>query len=456
MANWAAAMRVEHEVARIIVQQEINGVLFDKPKALEYLDFLDNEMGNLYKQVRPYLRPEIIRDRKPVLNPFKKDGELLKRVIDYYGTDAHCVAGPYSPVLIEQPDLGKRQKLVATLLEHGWEPDPDEYTEPSATYPEGQPKLTVKGEPVESLLRLTGGIGAPIARWYILSHRRSVIKGWLERIRPDGRITAAANPCGANTHRMHHKTVVNVPKANADKEGNLIWDINQQKNIFGTQMRSLFTVPDNKVMVGHDASGLELRLLAHYMNDPDFTKELLNGDIHTFNQNMAGLPTRDDAKTFIYAFIYGAGDAKIGSIVGGTAADGRELKRRFLRNLSRLGGLIEGVQRDARRGFLIGLDGRKLYIRGEHAALNVLLQGAGAIVMKYSMVFLDHWVRKHGLDVLKLIDMHDEAQAEVLPDHAELYSKMAVKSIRKAGEYLNLNVPLDAEAKIGRNWAETH
>lgn len=156
------------------------------------------------------------------------------------------------------------------------------------------------------------------------------------------------------------------------------------------------------------------------------------------------------------ALIYGAGDAKLGSIVGGGAREGRELRDRFLRNLPKLGRLIERVQRASQRGYLIALDGRKLYVRGQHSALNTLLQGAGAIVMKTSMVYLDKWVRREGLDVLKVIDMHDEAQAEVIPEHAELYGELAVKSIKKAGEFFKLNVPLDGEYKIGKNWSETH
>jgi DNA polymerase I-like protein with 3'-5' exonuclease and polymerase domains len=197
------------------------------------------------------------------------------------------------------------------------------------------------------------------------------------------------------------------------------------------------------------------------MNDKEFTEQVLHGDIHSYNQRLAGLPTRDSAKTFIYAFIYGAGDAKLGSIVDGSKADGARLRNTFLSALPSLGKLIDAVKKASLRGHLIGLDGRKIMMRRDtrgdvmqHKALNTLLQCAGAVVMKQSIIYLDLWSRD--LDAMKVIDMHDEGQADVSEKDSELYAEHAVKSIIQAGIHFNLNIPLDAEAKIGTNWAETH
>ena len=149
------------------------------------------------------------------------------------------------------------------------------------------------------------------------------------------------------------------------------------------------TVTDRSgTAVGIDASGLELRMLAHYMDDEDYTNEILNGDIHTANQRAAGLETRPLAKTFIYAFLYGAGDAKIGAIVGGNSYTGRRLKETFLSNTPSLERVRGDTHIEAKSGVLTGLDGRKLRVRSEHAALNTLLQGAGAIVMKQALIHL--------------------------------------------------------------------
>ena len=379
----------------------------------------------------------IIPYASPINKPFIKSGGLNKNVRNWYTTDVErrMVAGPFSRIEFRDLELTRRARLAAQLIRLGWEPE--YFTE------KGSPKLTISGEPVPSLSRISGSIGTNLSEWYTLNHRRGQIKGWLENVRQDGRLSAGAFSNGTNTARMRHTLVVNVPKA-ADYV------------LFGKQMRELFTVPKGYSMVGGDASGLELRMLCHYMDDPDYTEVLLNGDIHTRNQEMAGLPTRDDAKTFIYAFLYGAGNVKIGSIVGGNAKDGRELREGFLARLPRLSRLINKVEEVVeRRPYLVGLDGRYIRMRKDpnghvqkHKALNTLLQSAGAIVMKQSLVNL------YPLDMV--INMHDEMQLEV-PEGKEVDRGEELKrSIIKAGEDLNLRIPLDAEYKIGKNWAETH
>jgi DNA polymerase I-like protein with 3'-5' exonuclease and polymerase domains len=206
-------------------------------------------------------------------------------------------------------------------------------------------------------------------------------------------------------------------------------------------------------------------MLAHYLFPFDggrYADEILTGDIHTLNQNAADLETRNQAKTFIYAFLYGAGDAKIGSIVNGTAREGKRLKEKFLTALPALAGLKEAVEQKVRRhGRLRGLDGRVLPIRSEHSALNTLLQSAGAVVMKQAIVTLDEHLRRHqgwanGREYAFVANIHDEFQAEVLPDYVPMYGPLAVKAIKKAGDLLGINCPLDGEYKVGTNWAETH
>jgi DNA polymerase I-like protein with 3'-5' exonuclease and polymerase domains len=215
-------------------------------------------------------------------------------------------------------------------------------------------------------------------------------------------------------------------------------------------------------LVGCDASGLELRMLAHYMKDQDYIKTVTEGsskngtDVHTVNQRAAGLATRDNAKTFIYAFLYGAGDAKIGSIVGGTAKDGEKLKKKFLEKTPALARLLSKVKKEADTGSVPGLDGRRIWVRSEHAALNSLLQGAGAIVMKKALVLFYDTFKANKWPVKLVANVHDEFQFEVHPDYAELAGKAARQSIIDAGVHFKLRCPLDGEYKIGKNWKETH
>jgi len=384
---------------------------------------------------------------KSLDKPFKANGDYSVHCQRWWDDSAaiNQVQGPFSRVRFEEPDLGKRLRLVDQLLKLGWVPR--EFT------PKGSPKITVDGEPCPSLLCISNQIGKDIANWYTYRHRQSQIQGWLDKLRPDGRLPAGAFPIGTPTYRMRHRCVVNVPKA-------------AKQVLFGWAMRSLFTVPKGKKMVGFDAAGLELRMLADVINDEDYTREVIHGDIHTKNQKDAGLPDRDRAKTFIYAFIYGAGVRKLGDIVGGGEASGSRAKRQFLAANPQLDAAIKTTQHAATRGYLYGLDGRKIHLRRDpitreiqvHKALNTRLQSAGAVVMKWAMVILDQWIRDSRIQNVahKVIDMHDEAQWEVDEAYAGIVGEMGRQSIIKAGELLELNVPLEADYKVGTNWAMTH
>jgi hypothetical protein len=307
----------------------------------------------------------------------------------------------------------------------------------------------------ESVLR---GIDHPIAGdllSYLLVQKRlgQLAEGqqaWL-KLQKNGVIHGRVNTNGAVTGRCTHQTpnVAQVPSVRAE---------------FGSECRELFKARNGYKLVGCDASGLELRMLAHYMafyDRGEYAKIVTEGDVHTVNQKAAGLETRDQAKTFIYALLYGAGDEKIGNIAGGNAQLGQQLKRKFFSSLPALARLQADVQRKVKHGGeLKGLDGRILPIRSSHAALNMLLQSAGAVCMKVALIQLFHLLNglrwQHGREYAFVANIHDEFQAEVVPDKAEVFGKLAVESIQHVTKQLKLNVPLDGEYKIGNNWSETH
>jgi len=275
-------------------------------------------------------------------------------------------------------------------------------------------------------------------------------QAWL-KLQKNGRIHGRVNTNGAVTGRCTHQNpnVAQVPACRAE---------------YGEECRDLFKAGDGYKLVGCDAAGLELRMLAHYLayyDGGEYAKTVIEGDIHTLNQKAAGLETRDQAKTFIYAFLYGAGDAKIGEIVGGSAKEGQMLKRKFLSNLPALKRLQADVQQKVQRSNkLTGLDGRILPVRSPHAALNMLLQSAGAVCMKVALLQLftrlNQMKWQHGREYSFVANVHDEFQAEVKPDKASVFCELAVDAIRRAGKELKLNVMLDGEAKIGETWAQTH
>jgi DNA polymerase I-like protein with 3'-5' exonuclease and polymerase domains len=265
-----------------------------------------------------------------------------------------------------------------------------------------------------------------------------MLKSWLDAVREDGRIHGRVNTCGAVTGRMTHSSpnLAQIPSE--------------------AQYRQCFIVEPGNKLVGIDASGLELRMLAHYMRDEEYTDLILHGDIHTHNQKLAGLPERNDAKTFIYALLYGAGDEKLGSIIGKGAGAGRNLRQRFMEGLPAYAKLIDKVKRIGAGGMLPGLDGRQLHIRSEHAALNTLLQSAGAIVMKQALVIASAKLAEYGYPYKLVAQVHDEFQVEVPDAYAERVGRVFRNSIREAGRVLDMRCPLDGEYQIGDSWAETH
>jgi DNA polymerase I len=336
---------------------------------------------------------------------------------------------------------GSRKQIAERLLDLGYELP----VESDATTPKVD----------EAVLRSIDHPFAEVLCDYLLVTKRlgQLAEGnqaWL-KLEKNGRIHGRVNTNGAVTGRCTHQNpnVAQVPACRAE---------------YGEECRELFRAGDGYRLVGCDAAGLELRMLAHYLAFYDggaYAKTVIEGDIHTLNQEAAGLETRDQAKTFIYAFLYGAGDAKIGEIVGGSAREGQMLKRKFLSNLPALRKLQDAVQRKVTNGGkLMGLDGRILPVRSSHAALNMLLQSAGAVTMKVALVQLFHRLNamkwQHGREYSFVANVHDEFQAEVLPDKASVFGELAVNAIRAAGKELKLNVLLDGESKVGMSWKETH
>ena len=229
---------------------------------------------------------------------------------------------------------------------------------------------------------------------------------------------------------------------------------------YGKDCRELFEAGAGMELVGFDASGLELRCLAHFMARYDggaYVKEILEGDVHTANQKAAGLPTRDNAKTFIYAFLYGAGDEKIGKVIGKGQREGKRIKDEFLRKTPALRMLREAVtEASTKRGYLVGLDGRILPIRSAHAALNTLLQSAGALLMKKATVLFAEKLRQNNINGWLVAHVHDEVQTEVQRGSGDLVGKLGVESIKDAGNHFKFRCPLDGAYRVGNNWSETH
>ena len=424
---------LEQGVAKIMKQQEQDGFAFDMQSALTLLAELREKKQQIEDEVHSTFKPKWV-DTKQVTPYIKKDGNLSKRGMtdeEYQRCLDTNNFNPFMRQTLQEFNLGSRKQIGEYLIDFGW--NPDRFT------PTGQPIVDEK-----TLSKITHIHEAKlIADFLLLQKRIAQIDSWVEAVKDDGRIHGFVIPNGTITGRMSHRNpnVAQVPSVHSP---------------YGKECRACWTVPEGHKLVGVDASGLELRMLAHYMDDKEYINEIINGDIHTTNQNFAGLKSRDQAKTFIYALVYGAGDEKIGSIIKGSRAEGKRLRERFLSSLPTYRTLKERVDRAASKNYLKGLDGRKLYIRNKHAALNTLLQGAGAILMKKALVDLDNVLKLNAIDYRFVANIHDEWQIEVKESQADFVGETAVKSIIEAGEHFNLRCPMDGEYKVGGNWSDTH
>ena len=424
---------LEQDVAKIIKGQELNGFKFDMHSAQILLAELRERMQKIEDEVHTTFKPKWV-DTKQVTPYIKKDGNLSKRGLtdDEY---QRCLdTEDYSPFMrqtLQEFNLGSRKQIGEYLIDFGWKPE--RFT------PTGQPIVDEK-----TLSEITHIHEAKlIADFLLLQKRIAQVDSWVEAVQEDGRVHGFVIPNGTITGRMTHRkpNMAQVPSVSSP---------------YGQECRACWTVDEGNVLLGVDASGLEIRMLAHYMDDKDFIKEILDGDIHTANQRAAKLKSRNQAKTFIYALMYGAGDEKLGKVVGGNTSDGKRAREHFFDNKPSFKSLRDRVQRAANKKYLKGLDGRKLYIRNNHAALNTLLQGAGSIVMKKGLSILANRLELSMTPFKFVANIHDEWQIEVSECRANKVGTLAVQSIIDAGNHFNLRCPLDGEFKIGRDWSETH
>jgi len=404
LQNYGVSVDLEHRIAYIMKKQEDNGFKLNVPEAISLLASLKDRMSAISDQMQDVF-PPIVEERYS-----EKTGKRLKDRVTVFNVGS-------------RKQISERLQTLGVVFS----------------------KTTEKGSIVidEGTLK---AIDLPeaqlIAEYLMLQKRVGLLDSWIDNIKDDGRVHGRVITNGAVTGRMTHQSpnMGQIPSVNSE---------------YGSECRKLWTVDDRNVLVGTDLAGIELRCLAHYMQDDDWTEELLNGDIHQKNAEAAGI-TRPQAKTLIYATLYGAGPSKIGSIVGGGAREGQEVLSRFYANTPALSRLMEKVKKVAIKGYVPGLDGRRIIVRSEHAALNSLLQGCGAIIAKQWCIEAHKTFKRLSLPVRQVAFVHDEIQIETAERYGEDVASIMIASARKSGEVLGFRCPVDAEAKLGNNWFDTH
>lgn len=451
------SIELEHKVAQICGRMMNNGYPIDVPKAQTLLATLSGKMADIENKLQEVFPPTIEETKTPqyweVVDDSWKEyradtkGALLE-VLKQSGVAKpskliqEAIPGPMKVKVIPF-NPGSRQQIAERLQVLGVE-----FTE---TTEKGAISIN------EDILSDIDKPEAKLLNEYLMLQKRvAQVSSWLEK-ETNGVVYGRIITCGAVTGRATHNSpnLGQVPNVSAP---------------YGPECREVWYPGKGRMQVGVDLSGIELRCLAHYLNDEGWTNELLKGDVHWMNAQSFGLVPkgtvkedtiehkriRNVTKTLTYGVLYGAGAEKAGTIVGASSTKGKKLIDNFINNTPGLAPLKQKLSKFVKKGHVPGLDGRRIRIRSDHAALNTLLQGAGAIISKQWLVEADRLLREHNVDAKLMAWVHDEVQYSVLPQQAEQAARLIEKAANIAGEVLQFRCPVDAEGKVGANWKECH
>lgn len=440
--GWSElSCEIEHNFRVIIDEQQRNGFKFDRVSAERLYSSLRDEEHSLGDIIRQKFKPRSVR-KGSYKYKTRRDGQPYTSYLNHVEKyDIRWVdADTYETYEPQEFNIASPPQRIERLLELGWSPV----------------NFTDKGNPQvneEALVEFAKESGVPevqmIADWLVLNGRANMINTWLENLDDDNCIRGRVNSCGAGTRRCTHSApnTANIPGVDAK---------------FGKESRGLWRARDGRVMVGIDASGLEGRVFIHYLGSKEAEQFMLN-DPHSANaaaisKALGFTVTRGHTKNLFYARLYGASNTKLGRMVGGSSAQGELIRQAIDSNIPGFATLVASVETEWKSNDtrIQTVDGGFVWCPSPHAALNYKFQSCGAIVMKVGAHIFDGYLKEKGLDTLKVGDIHDEWQMDTHPDHAEEVGKLGCLAIKKAGELLNMNIPLDGEYKIGNNWAETH
>lgn len=420
------SMMLEHRMAVICKEIGSNGWNFDKSKAVDLYALLSQKRHTIEDSLKDLFPPwEVHEDFIP-----KRDNKTL-------GYKAGEVFVKTKTIYFNP---NSRQHIHKCLVDkYKWKPK--SFTE------SGQAKIDEK-----ILASLPYPEAKQLAEFFLIQKRIGMLaegKGaWLKKVDDDGRLRHRLVSNGTTSSRAAHQSpnLGQVPSTGSE---------------YGKECRELFTVPDGWWLCGSDLSGIEVRCLASYLYPYDkgeYAQQILEGDIHSYNQRAAGLATRDLAKRWLYSTLYGGGDALIGQIAGGGVELGRKLKANYDKAVPAFATLKKNLKTAYKRGYIKAIDGRKLKIRSEHRCLSQLLQSCGSIVSKqWVMMTYDEIKKQHGDDAYIVGWVHDEIQVACrTKEVAEHVGNISRRMAEASGVALGIKIPIAAEYSVGTTWADTH
>jgi DNA polymerase I len=452
--KFMQALELEHDFAKVNAEITQKGWVFDMDRAEALYEEILDKMEHIEDELNPQLgMVAVMRGNKEVDQLVKKDGTYYKRVIDWFEIDEDIkasdgnISGPYTRVEFKPVELGQMAEVKKFLLDRGWKPDDWTVKKINGTWIKQSPKLT------DSSLKPLGKLGEYISDYYMLRNRLATVEGWIEEVRDeekynDGRLHGSMFTIGTPSFRCRHRVIVNIPGVYAP---------------YGKELRSLLTCEKGMKVVGADSAGNQFRGLCHYINDDKFTDEVINGDVHQRNADTLGI-SRPQAKTFIYAYLFGAGHAKLGEAVSGkkSAKIGKQADETFKATLPGLKVLKDSLEDEFRhsqmrtgQGFIIGADGRRVMVGSEHQTLNYLLQTLEGITCKAALVYAYNKIKEQGLEAYPTLFYHDEVVFVAKESDAEAVKDICVEAFKEAPKSVGV-MCMDGDGQIGDSYADVH
>ena len=476
------ALRNEMDMDSIMEEQCSNGWLFDLKAAKELHQTITKKMKEMEEEINSLLGVRVVAKDSSV-RKIKKEIELLKSqgIIGYdkegypfgpwpdaeykepkftkagkyaahtsswFGLDPKCVYDlgsksslpvwdDYTRVEFESGDIGNTDTVKDYLYSIGWQPDEWNWKKRGKEFFKTSAKLS------DSSLERLGGVGKILMEYYTLRSRRSILQGWFPHIDENSRLHGDVFNIGTPTFRQTHKIIANLPSGQAT---------------LGKEFRSLFISKEGYSLVSADSAACQLRLLAHYMEDSKFTDTVLNGDVHQMNADILGC-TRPQAKRFIFAYLYGAGAQKLSGYIDKSLKETKKSMNKYKKALPALAALIERVNGDIEeRGWIEGLDGRPIVLKADerHKALNYLIQGAEAVVMKYTVAMAHEQLKAANIDAAITLFYHDEVTYEVKSDQAKQAKEIIMQAFEEAPKELGIDIMTCGDCKIGKDYYDVH
>jgi DNA polymerase-1 len=441
----------------IMAEQCENGWKFNKQDAKALSASIEEKMTAMVSFINPLLpgkanvvdpdttkEHEVITGKRyaiPKKPTYTKTGKLYGHICSWFELDLDTtvdtcpVWGEYCRVTFDAGDIGNTDTVKQYLGSIGWKPDEWNWKRIEGKFIKVSAKLS------DSSLEGLGDVGKALMEYYTLRSRKSILEGWFEHVDKNSRLHGDVFSIGTPTFRQTHKIIANLPSGKA---------------VLGPEFRRLFVAEKGYKLVSADSAACQLRLLAYFMKDKDFTKEVLEGDIHQKNADILGC-SRATAKPFIFAFLYGAGGKKLGTILKCSEKEGNRIKKKFLNSIPSLKALIGKVQKIAEsQKYLAGLDDRPIHVESAHKALNYLIQGAEAVVMKYTVNMIHSELAKAKIDSRIVLFYHDEVTYEVKEEQTEVAKEIIMRCFEEAPKELGVDIMTCGDCKIGGDYYDVH